>query len=193
MTFRSEESPNSIIIILIIKWSLRQREHEMVEPFPFNGQINDKKIIWIFWVFGFWTFERSGVLVWGIVGDFGANLETNFILKFPWIVPNSIVEFKNLSKSGLWSKFRQSYFEISQLFWLNLCKIAILRKSRGIQKTFKKFLAKSDYWFSIKKLSIFSYREFLIQTIIFNANKSRWFMTLTLSATFSLNFWRNFC
>jgi hypothetical protein len=73
----------------------------MVEPFPFNGQINDKKIIWIFWVFGFWTFERSGVLVWGIVGDFGANLETNFILKFPWIVPNSIVEFKNLSKSGL--------------------------------------------------------------------------------------------
>ncbi len=143
MTFRSEESPNSIIIILIIKWSLRQREHEMMEPF--NGQINDKKIIWIFWVFGFWILERSGVLVWGIVGDFGGILETTFILKLSWVVPNYIVEFKNLSKSGLWSKFRQSYFEISQLFCQNLCKIAISSKSRGIQKIFKKFLAKSGY------------------------------------------------
>jgi hypothetical protein len=45
--------------------------------------------------------ERSGVLVWGIVGDFGGILETTFILKLSWVVPNYIVEFKNLSKSGL--------------------------------------------------------------------------------------------
>ncbi len=49
-------------------------------------------------------------------------------------VPNVIVEFNNLSKSGPWSEIRQSYLEIFQFYCCNSDQNAISWKNRKIQK-----------------------------------------------------------
>jgi hypothetical protein len=77
-------------------------------------------------------------------------------------VPNSIVEFYYLSKSGLWSKICQPHLEISQVFCRKQ-KRDFMEKSEKSKyenmKFFQHFLAKNDVkwlklWFYIKKCNI---------------------------------------
>jgi hypothetical protein len=56
---------------------------------------------------------------------FGGILDNIFVFKLYLTVPNSIVEFNNLSKSGLWSKIHQLHPEISQVFCRNSGKNVI--------------------------------------------------------------------